>query len=242
MRITLLLFVLIYLPVFAQTDRVNYTDTLTGFRQGKWQLMGSDVPEFGIDPSVVAEEGQYQNNQKVGPWIRYNKDGSQAISLIIYEFNPKGKESTRVSIFSYKYHPNGKISYMPYAGQCKTKANYKRFDTTGTLIELMEYDSLGNEIFSITTSDETTLSQMSYFQIPDSFNTFKEAEIVVPSDKKDLTQDGYYLLDYGHTKFISGKFQNGILVEGKECVLDETYALVSARTFKGSQYIASFKP
>lgn len=244
MKTILLLQVFVTSFVFCQKDSlkdtVNVTDA-AGMRQGEWMLLGSDVPEFGIESGSIAETGTYQNNQKVGPWIRYNKTGTQPISLIIYEFNPNGKESTRVSIFSYKYHENGQVSYLPYAGKCKTKANYKRFDAAGNLLEMMEYDAAGNEVYSITATDQSALSSMSYFKIPENYSSYKEEDIRTPEYRDVLAPSGVYIIDYNHSKFICGKFTDGILVEGTECVLDETYSLVSARVFKNYGYVSSYK-
>ena len=239
MKTFLLLSVFATTFVFSQKDTINVTDT-NGMRQGKWTLLGADVPEFGIESGSIAETGEYKNNQKVGPWIRYNKTGTLPLSLIIYEFNPAGNQSTRVSIFSFKYFDNGQISYMPYAGKCKTKANYKRFDESGKLVELMEYDSLGNEILSITATDDATLKGMSYFEIPGDFTKHQEANVVTPSIKKFTQQSGYYIVDVEHTKFVVGRFENGDLVEGKECTLDETYKLLVAKTFSDRRYSFTF--
>lgn len=240
MRTLLLLFILFTTVIFGQEDKINYTDS-TGLRQGNWQILGAEVPEFGIEPMSIAEEGKYVDNQKVGPWIRFNKTGTQAISLIIYEINPVSKESERVSIHSYKYHSNGQLALLPYAGKCNMKANFKRFDNTGALLELMEYDSLGNEEMSITKVEATALAEMPYFQVPPTFSSFNEVDSAVPSIKQYLTENGTFIVDYGHTKFISGNFKDGVLVEGKECILDEMYSLVSARIYKEKAYVISYK-
>ena len=239
MKTFLLLSVFVTSFVFAQKDTLNVTDT-NGMLQGKWMLLGADVPEFGIESGSIAETGTYQNNQKIGPWIRYNKTGTLPLSLIIYEFNASGNQSTRVSIFSFKYFDNGQVSYLPYAGKCKTKANYKRFDESGKLIELMEYDSLGNEILSITATDNTALEGMDYFDIPADFQVSQEANVVTPSIKKFTQQNGYYIVDVEHSKFVVGRFENGDLVEGKECVLDETYKLMVAKTFSDRRYSSTY--
>lgn len=239
MKTFLLISVFATTTLFAQKDTINVTDA-SGMRQGKWMLLGADVPEFGIESGSIAETGSYQNNQKVGPWIRYNKTGSQPVSLIIYDFNPNGSQSTRVSIFSFKYHDNGQVAYFPYAGKCKTKANYKRFDENGKLIELMEYDSLGNEVLSITATDGVALQGMSYFNVPHNFVKSQEVDVVTPNIKKYTMQDGYYIVDIEHSKFIVGKFESGDLVDGKECILDETYSIQSAKIFNQRRYQSSF--
>lgn len=239
MKTFLLLSVFAATTVFSQKDTLNVTDN-NGMRQGKWMLLGADVPEYGIESGSIAETGEYQNNQKVGPWIRYNKTGTFPLSLIIYDYNASGTQSTRVSISGYKYHDNGQVAYLPYAGKCKTKANYKRFDENGNLIELMEYDSLGNEILSITATDSTTLAAMNYFNIPTTFTKYQEPNVVTPNIKKFTMQNGYYIVDVEHSRFVVGRFENGDLVEGKECVLDETYNLTMAKTFSGRRYGGSY--
>jgi len=239
MKTFLLVSVFATTMVFAQKDTMNVTDS-NGLRQGKWMLLGADVPEFGIESGSIAETGEYQDNQKVGPWIRYNKTGTLPLSLIIYDYNANGAQSNRIAIFSFKYFDNGQVSYLPYAGKCKTKANYKRFDESGKLVELMEYDSVGNEILSITATDSITLATMNYFDIPATFTKYQESNVVTPNIKKFTQQNGYYIVDVEHSKFVVGRFENGDLVEGKECVLDETYNITMAKTFSQRRYGFSY--
>ncbi len=226
--------------VFSQGTTYNFVDA-NGLKQGKWVLLGKDLPETGVESDAIAEEGTFQNGQKTGAWVRYDKSGKTPISLMLFTIDATG-QSKRIGLYGFKYHDNGSPAYVPYAGQSTTKANYKRFNSNGLLVEQMEYDSLGNEAFSIAQIDSSSLAELPYFQLPENFQ--KKAEVgnlpyKIPNEK---TMNGYYIVDYNHSFFISGLFQNGILVKGNATVLDETMQIQWMKEIANGKLVASFQP
>lgn len=225
----------------AQLDSINQKDA-SGLRQGKWILLGSDVPEAGVTSTGIAEEGSYLNNQKIGAWKRYDKNGTTPNALIYYAYNANGNTSNRVGIFPYKYDSDGHLLVLPYPGKCPTKANTKRFNEKGELIELTEYDSLCNESLIVSAMDSSSIAQLPYFEIPMSFKKTIENGNVGYRKLSMKEQNGSYLIDFDHRVFQTGTFKNGELWNGKECVLDESMNLLSARVFSNGKYIASYLP
>ena len=239
---TLLLLLSVYsVSVFAQKDSINVVDPF-GQRQGMWRLTGDQAPELGVEPGALAEEGTYLNNQKIGPWVRYDKKGTKPISLVYFQYNESGNSSSRVAMFPYKFYDDGTPQYTPYPGLCPTKANYKRFGQTGNLIEVMEYDSAGNETYTVSEVSQGDLDQMSYFMVPANFTERPEKGVALPSTPGFSGFSGTFIVDFKHTTFVSGTFVNGKLVDGKEVILDDSYTPTSIRTFKGGVYVTSFFP
>lgn len=225
--------------IVVKKDTINLVDSL-GKRQGKWILLGSDLPESGVLADSKAEEGIYIDNQKVGPWKRYDKEGIKVTSLVYYKFNPNGTTAIREAIFPNKYHENGNRSLFHYPGKCPNKANQIRFDENETITELTEYDSLGNEMIIITRMEQTAMDELTYFKVAENFSKLKEENIdlIQHFDFKGL--NGTYVIDLNHKIFQLGEFKNGLLWNGKQCELDDVMNLLEASFVINGVYMYSY--
>ena len=210
---------------FGQKD-INQKDSL-GRKQGEWILLGIDVPESGVVSGGIAESGTYLNDQKVGAWKRYDKNGESVNALVYYEYDPAIGKSTRISIFPNKYFASGQPELQHYPGKCTVKANSIRFSEDGSIKEIIELDSLGNEALIIRAMSLEEMNAMPYFQTTDALISSKaiSKNLFIP----DNTQfSGYFLVEYQHQLFQLGLFEKGKLVEGKQCLLDENMQLIDA--------------
>lgn len=226
--------------LIVKKDTVNLVDSL-GKRQGKWILLGADLPESGVLADSKAEEGCYFNNQKIGPWKRFNKEGNKVIALVYYKFNPTGTTAIREAIFPNKYHSNGNRSLFHYPGKCPNKANIIRFDEQETILELTEFDSLGNEMIIITRMEQNAMDELSYFNVAENFSKLTEQnkDLIEQFDFKGL--NGTYVIDLHHKIFQLGEFKNGTLWNGKQCELDDVMNLLEARIVVNGVYMYSYR-
>jgi antitoxin component YwqK of YwqJK toxin-antitoxin module len=80
---------LICSPGFAQSDTLNYLDSL-GKRQGHWIITGSMKKDARFTPGAKAEEGRYANGLKTGLWIEYYPDGKKKSELMYAGNRPNG--------------------------------------------------------------------------------------------------------------------------------------------------------
>lgn len=226
--------------VLGQGTTYNFVDA-NGLKQGKWVLLGKDIPETGVDPEAIAEEGSFKNGQKTGAWVRYDKTGKTPVSLMLFTIDAAG-QSKRIGLYGFKFHDNGTPAYWPYAGASASKANYKRFNSNGLLIEQMEYDSLGNEAFSIAQIDSASLAELPYFQLPENFQKKGDVGNLPNKIPNEKMMTGYYIVDYNHSFFISGLFQNGVLIKGNATVLDEEMQMKWMKEINNGKLVASFQP
>lgn len=226
-RIVLLLaeFCLLIGMSFGQKD-LNQKDSL-GRKQGEWILLGIDVPESGVVSGGIAESGVFCNDQKIGPWKRYDKDGETVNALVYHKIDPATGKSVRTAIFPNKYFGNGSPELLHYPGKCDSKANAIRYNPDGTINEIIEMDSLGNEELIIRAMTLEEMNALSYFQTTDAMLPSKSVTNPLFSPENNKFS-GYFLLEYQHQLFQLGLFENGRLVEGKQCLLDENMQLIDA--------------
>jgi hypothetical protein len=226
-RIVLLLaeFCLLIGISFGQKD-INQKDSL-GRKQGEWILLGIDVPESGVVSGGIAESGIFINDQKIGPWKRYDKDGETVNALVYYNYDPTSGKSARIAIFPNKYYNNGQPELRHYPGKCAFKANSIRYNGDGTINEIIEMDSLGNEELIIRAMTLEEMNAMTYFQTTDAMLPSKAVTntLFMPENTQF---SGYFLVEYQHQLFQLGLFEKGKLVEGKQCLLDENMQLIDA--------------
>jgi hypothetical protein len=225
--------------LFCQEDSTNRTDN-SGKKQGKWIIIGSDLPDSGVMPSGKVEEGNFVDDQKTGAWIRYSKDGKTPNALIYYAVNPATNTSNRIAFFSFKYAYNGVAIVEPFQGDCSEKANQiVRFES-GEIKEITYYDNDCQEACLVVAMDSAALQELPYFEITNSFVKKIETPPINAKSTIQSNLNGYYLIDDHHSFFQLGYFKNGQLITGKECVLDENMSLLHVRIIQKGIYQCSY--
>lgn len=225
--------------LLGQTDTLNQKDA-SGKKQGKWIVYGADVVDSGVAPTGKVEEGIYVADQKIGPWIRYDKDGKTPNAIIYYAENSAGNNSNRIAFFQYRYTENGIAIVEPFPGDCAVKANQIIRYETGVIKEVTCYNTDCQESILVVAMDSISLTELPYFEITTSFIKKNEVGSVVSGNLINQPLNGFYLIDYNHTTFQMGLFKNGKLWNGKECILDENMNLISARLFLKGVYSNSY--
>lgn len=105
-------------------DTLNIVDS-KGLKQGKWV---NSVPEIRGEPGYE-EEGFYKNNQKTGPWRRYNSTGD---IIAIENFKNGGK--------------HGIQEYFSFLGNIQRHEEWKGYDPDAPFDTIPVYGQGNNEV------------------------------------------------------------------------------------------------
>jgi hypothetical protein len=134
-QLFVLLFVLFILPEISfgqykdfqlspNGDTLNATD-LKGLKQGKWV---NSIPEIRGEPGYE-EEGYFKDNEKTGPWRKYNLNGD----LIAMENYKKGGK-------------HGIQQYYSFLGHIQREEEWKGYDPDSPFDTIPIYGQNNNEI------------------------------------------------------------------------------------------------
>jgi antitoxin component YwqK of YwqJK toxin-antitoxin module len=116
------------------TDTINKID-IDGKKQGKWILMGKHKPGTCFQPEQKAEEGKYQDNRKLGPWIEYYCNSNMKNKLTFTNGRPDG--------YAIMYHENGKISEEGNWKNNRWVGNYKLYYENGQVQHEFVFNQTG---------------------------------------------------------------------------------------------------
>ena len=212
-------------------DSVNVVDSL-GRKQGHWTFSGKDIPNSGVPAENLLEEGEYQNDLRVGMWTRYLADGRIA-AVMHYDADVKKKTSTRTCFYYYSYHSNGKLKKKPFIGDCPSAANFISYDENGDITEAENFDANCNTTYKLQQIRKGEMDSIEVFKLDARFT--ENADLSAQTSKKlvDLDETGEYCVDYDHQLFQIGTFLNGELIEGREIEVDDMMRPVKVRYYRG---------
>lgn len=129
-----LLFAILLTPVtfsMAQAEKAavfseNEVDD-KGWRQGFWQITGEMSRAPGFKKTQIVEEGNYENNKRVGLWKKYFPSGSIRSEITFDNNLPRGP---------YKvYYPNGKLEESGEWQSNKNIGDFKRYHENGQIAQ-----------------------------------------------------------------------------------------------------------
>ena len=125
-KLLLLLFIGLMSSAFSfstddQGGDTNLSDD-QGRKQGLWIYLGKDRPSMGYPEEGKIEEGAYENDRKVGVWVKYHRDGvTRRLEGTYVNNRPSGP--------FIKYHANGEV---------KERGTWDRNKYKDTLIRVYE--------------------------------------------------------------------------------------------------------
>ena len=202
----------------AEKDTLNVTDS-TGLKQGHWLFFGHDFPNSGVSDMEVLEEGNYENNQRIGTWYRYGA-GGKIKAVMLYVMDPKTKTGVRSQFYYYVYHDNGSLKRKPVIGECTTASDFYLYDEAGALIEAEHFDADCNTTLKLQRIQKGELDSIEIFKLGNQF-VESNGPLDLPESWEEFDQTGEYCVDYNHRVFRIGTFVNGELIEGREFHVDE---------------------
>lgn len=117
-------------------DTVNMTDA-NGKKQGKWIIWGHAKKNSCYQMHQKIEEGMYKDNKRIGSWTEYNCNSTVKSIMPYVNGKPEGEMKL--------YFESGKIKEQGTWKQNRWVGNYKLYDESGGVTEIM-FDDKGKEI------------------------------------------------------------------------------------------------
>ncbi|MCZ4407915.1 toxin-antitoxin system YwqK family antitoxin [Cryomorphaceae bacterium 1068] len=115
-------------------EEINAVDD-NGNRQGYWKITGSMTLEDGFRENQIVEEGNYENNKKIGVWKKYYPSGTLRNEITFKNNLPRGL---------YKvYYPNGKLEEEGNWQGNKNVGAFKRYHKNGSIAQEFNFTSAG---------------------------------------------------------------------------------------------------
>lgn len=112
----------------------NATD-VNGLKQGHWIVTNATKKLPGYQPDQKVEEGEYQDNKKVGVWISYYSNGKKKNEITYSAGRPNGPYTT--------YYSNGIVEEQGNWANNKNTGTFKRFHENGKPSQEFNFDPSG---------------------------------------------------------------------------------------------------
>lgn len=115
-------------------EEINAVDA-NGKRQGYWKITGAISLEDGYRDNQVVEEGNYENDRRIGLWKKYYPTGVVRSEITFKNNMPRGP---------YKiYYPNGNLEEEGIWGGNKNVEEFKRYHENGKIAQDFTFTPAG---------------------------------------------------------------------------------------------------